>query len=493
MGPTEPGDPVEPGEPVADSAAGLPDGPPAGTPEPGAGQAATPPPPTPTPPPPAYGPPPGPPYGGYGPGQTPYWTPPAGPEGQPGAGAPYGSPYGTTPYGTPPYGTTPYGTPPYGPPPYGGPPPVEEPKPPKRFSQRVLPWSKGLLAAAALLVAVFVVANALGAFRDHATTLPSGTDASLRTAATTPPTGTAPSLDIRSVLRAVEPGVVMINTSASGTFGGTARGEGSGMVLDTQGNVLTNAHVVSGSTTVSVQVFGQSTVYQAKVLGTDAADDIAVIQIQNPGALTPVKIGKSSGLQVGDPVVAVGNALGLSPGGPSVTSGIISALNRSLQTSGERLAGLIQTDAAINPGNSGGPLADASGQVIGMNTAVSNNGEGIAFAIPIDRIMPLVDSLKKGTVTTTGRGFLGVQITAAQSGGAQVTAVTPNSPAASAGLRAGDVIVAIDDQPVATNADAADTIGSLSPGTKVRIKYQRGSSTNTVPVTLAATPASATG
>jgi putative serine protease PepD len=370
---------------------------------------------------------------------------------------------------------------------------VEEPKPPKKFSERMLPWSKGLLAAAALLVAVFVVANALGAFRDTTTTLPSGSDASLRTAATTPPTGTAPSLDIRSVLRAVEPGVVMISTSASGTFGGATQGEGSGMVLDTQGDVLTNAHVVNGSTTVSVQVFGQSTVYQAKVLGTDAADDIAMIQIQNPGTLTPVKLGKSSGLQVGDPVVAVGNALGLSPGGPSVTSGIISALNRSLQTSGERLAGLIQTDAAINPGNSGGPLADASGQVIGMNTAVSNNGQGVAFAIPIDRITPLVDSLKKGTVTTTGRGFLGVQITAAQSGGAQITAVTPNSPAAAAGLKAGDVIVAIDDQPVATNTDAADTIGSLSPGTKVRIKYQRGSSTNTVTVTLATTPASATG
>jgi putative serine protease PepD len=345
-------------------------------------------------------------------------------------------------------------------------------------------------------VAIFIVANALGAFKETTgVTIPSGTDASLRTAATTPPTGTAPSLDVRSVLRSVEPGVVMISTSASGpgAFGGTTQGEGSGMILDTQGDVLTNAHVVSGSTTVSVQVFGQSTVYQAKVLGTDTADDVAVIQIQNPGALTPVKIGKSSGLQVGDPVVAIGNALGLAPGGPSVTSGIISALNRSLQTSGERLTGLIQTDAAINPGNSGGPLADASGQVIGMNTAVSTNGQGIAFAIPIDRVVPLVDSLKKGTVTRTGRGFLGVSITAAQNGGAQITAVTPNSPAASAGLKAGDVIVAIDNQPVATNADAADTIGSLSPGTKVTIKYQRGNSTNTVTVTLATTPASATG
>jgi putative serine protease PepD len=328
----------------------------------------------------------------------------------------------------------------------------------------------------------------MGAFNHNGTTVPNGADASLRTAATTPPTGTAPTLDIRSVLRSVEPGVVLINTSASGNFGGTTQGEGTGMILDAQGDVLTNAHVVNGSATVSVQVFGQATIYQAKVLGTDAGDDVALVQIQNPGTLTPVKLGKSSGLQVGDPVVAIGNALGLAPGGPSVSTGIISALNRSLQTSGERLSGLIQTDAAINPGNSGGPLADASGQVIGMNTAVSNNGQGVAFAIPIDHITPLIDGLKKGSVTTTGRGFLGVQITAAQNGGAQITAVTAGSPAASAGLKVGDVIVAVNNQAVATNADAADAIGSLSPGSKATIKYQRGSATNTVTVTLGAFP-----
>ena len=346
----------------------------------------------------------------------------------------------------------------------------------------------------ALVVVVFIVAYALGAFRENGTTVPLGTDASLRTAATTPPTGVAPTLDIRSVLRAVEPGVVMISTSVSGNLGGATQGEGTGMVLDTQGNILTNAHVVSGSTTASVQVYGQSTLYQARVLGTDTADDVAVLKIQNPGPLTPVKLGTSSGLQVGDPVVAIGNALGLAPGGPSVSSGIVSALNRSLQTSGERLSSLIQTDAAINPGNSGGPLADAQGQVIGMNTAVSNNGQGIAFAIPIDRITPLIDGLKKGTVTTTGRGFLGVQITAAPNGGAEITSVTPNSPASSAGLKVGDIIVAVNGQAVATNADAADAIGSLSPGSKVTLKYQRGSTANTVTVTLGAFPTpSATG
>jgi putative serine protease PepD len=265
------------------------------------------------------------------------------------------------------------------------------------------------------------------------------------------------------------------------------------MIIDAQGDVLTNAHVVSGSTTVSVQVFGQPAIYQAKVLGTDTADDVALVQIQNAGSLTPVRLGRSSGLQVGDPVVAVGNALALAPGGPSVTKGIISALNRSLQTSGERLSGLIQTDAAINPGNSGGPLADANGDVIGMNTAVSNDGRGIAFAIPIDRIAPLIDGLKKGSVTTPGRGFLGVQIQSAPTGGAQIKAITPSSPAASAGLKVGDIILEVNGQPVATSAEAADAIGSLSPGTRATMKYQRGSSTNTVTVTLATTPPSATG
>ena len=453
------------GQPPADGQAPAPPSP--------APTAPPPPPPAPTAPgpPPAQPPPSTTPYPGFGPGQAaPYWTPPAGPGG-----------YGQGPY------VNPYGSP------YGAPPPAPEPPKPEGFSHRVLPWAKGLLAAAVLVVVVFLVANALGAFRSSTTTVPSGTDASLRTAATTPPTGTAPSLDVRSVLRAVEPGVVNISTSASGTFGGTTQGEGSGMILDTQGHVLTNAHAVSGSTTVSVQVFGQATIYQAKVLGTDTADDVAVLQIQKPGTLTPVPLGKSSGLQVGDPVVAIGNALGLAPGGPSVTSGIISALNRSLNTGGERLTGLLQTDAPINPGNSGGPLIDASGQVIGMNTAVSNDGQNIGFAIPIDRVTPLIEGLKKGSVTTTGRGFLGVQITAAANGGAQITAITPNSPAASAGLQVGDIIVTVNNQPVATSADAADAIGSVSPGSKVSIEYQRGSSTKTITVTLATTPATATG
>jgi putative serine protease PepD len=359
----------------------------------------------------------------------------------------------------------------------------------------MMPLAKALLAAVAVGVIVLVVADILGAFRPTTVTVPPASSAALRHAATTPPNGTAPALDIRAVLRAAEPGVVNISTSGPAGLGNSlVQGQGTGMVLDNQGHVLTNAHVVpEGVNTVSVQVFGQPGIYQAKLLGADRRDDVAVIQIQNPPSLTPVPLGHSAGAQVGDPVVVIGNALGLGPGGPTVTSGIISALNRSLNDSAEHLTGLIQTDAPINPGNSGGPLIDANGQVIGMNTAVSSEGQNVGFAIPIDRITPLIDDLKKGVVPTTNTGFLGVNIQNSPSGGAQISGFTAGSPAQAAGLQTGDVITAIDGQPVATSADAADVIGSHAAGSKVTITYTRGGSSHTVTVTLGSRPQTGTG
>ena len=301
----------------------------------------------------------------------------------------------------------------------------------------------------------------------------------------TSPTGTASALDIRAVLRAVEPGVAVITDFSAGSTGDTqASGQGTGMVLDTQGDILTNAHVVADARTLSVQVFGQTSVSQAKVLGVDTADDVALIQIQNPGKLTPIPLGSSAGAQIGDPVVAIGNALGLAPGGPTVTSGIISGLGRSLSTNTERLTGLLQTDAALNPGNSGGPLADASGKIIGMNTAVSTDGQGVGFAIPIDKITPLIDQLKKGNTAARPQGFLGVSLSTATSGGAQVTAVSAGTPAAAAGLAVGDVITSIDGQAITSSGDAADYIASQTPGTKVTIQYRRGGATQSATATL---------
>ena len=310
-----------------------------------------------------------------------------------------------------------------------------------------------------------------------------------------PPAGAAPSLDIRAVLRHVEPGVVDITDfgQAPSASGARLTGEGSGMILDAQGTVLTNAHVVNGASTLGVQPFGQSTVYTARVLGVDPIDDVALIQIQDPTGLTPVALGSTAGVQVGDPVVAVGNALGLAPGGPTVTDGIISAIHRALSTDtgtgvgSEHLTGLIQTDAPINPGNSGGPLVDAAGTVIGMSTAVSTNGQNIGFAIPIDRITPLLTSLRTGAKAPSTQGFLGVNLGPATGGGpgGQITTVVAGSPAAGAGLRVGDVITAVDGAPVGDNASAADAISANPAGSTVTLKYQRGGVSNTVTVTLA--------
>jgi len=282
--------------------------------------------------------------------------------------------------------------------------------------------------------------------------------------------------------------VTITDFSAGSSGSSRASGQGTGMVLDTQGDVLTNAHVVAGASTVSVQVFGQSAVYQAKVLGVDTADDVAVIQIQSPGPLTPMPFGHSASTQIGDPVVAIGNALGLAPGGPTVTSGIISGIGRSLQTSSEHLTGLLQTDAALNPGNSGGPLADAGGKVIGMNTAVSTDGQNVGFAIPIDKVIPLVDSLKEGNTPARSQGLLGVSLSTATSGGAQITAVSPGTPAAAAGLQVGDVITSLNGQAVTSGTDAADYITSQTPGTKVTVQYQRGGTAQSATATLATKP-----
>ncbi len=372
---------------------------------------------------------------------------------------------------------------------------TDETRPARR--RRWLPYTAGGMAGTAVAVAVLALngvfaggtsgRNASGGAAATAARAPAvaGQAPGSAGAQGPAPTGTASALDLRAVLRAVEPGVVVITDFSAGSTGNTqASGQGTGMVLDTQGDVLTNAHVVTGATTLSVQVFGQPSIYQAKVLGVDTADDVAVIQIQNPGKLTPIPLGSSAGVQIGDPVVAIGNALGLAPGGPTVTSGIISGLGRSLSTNTERLTGLLQTDAALNPGNSGGPLADASGKVIGMNTAVSSDGQGVGFAIPIDKITPLIDQLKKGNTAARPQGFLGVSLSTATSGGAQITAVSAGTPAAAAGLQVGDVITSIDSQAITSSGDAADYITSQTPGTKVTIHYQRGGAAQTATATL---------
>ena len=249
-----------------------------------------------------------------------------------------------------------------------------------------------------------------------------------------------PVLDVAGILNKVEPATVAIQ--ASGRLG---TGQGTGIVISADGEVLTNAHVVEGATTIRVTLLGQSQSRTATLVGADSFNDIALLQITGASGLPTADLGSSAAVKVGDDVVAVGNALGLR-GDPTVTRGIVSALNRSLDT----LTGLIQTDAAINPGNSGGPLANNKGQVIGINTAVAGRGgQNIGFAIPIDSARTILDQLRSGQAPQAV-GYLGVSTSdpADNSRGAEVVDLVAGGPAAKGGLQIGDVVTDVNGQEV---------------------------------------------
>jgi putative serine protease PepD len=212
-------------------------------------------------------------------------------------------------------------------------------------------------------------------------------------------------LDVAGVIASVQRSVVSIETTVRtyrGPFvadgpGSVARGAGTGIVLDDKGHILTNAHVVDGATSVTVTLSGETTPRQAEVVASNASADIAVVRVADLTGLVPASFGSAATTHVGDDVVAVGNALALQ-GGMTVTEGIVSALNRSIDTESGALSGLIQTDAAISSGNSGGPLVNARGEVIGMNTAVaassgSVNASNIGFAIAIDTATRIANQL----------------------------------------------------------------------------------------------------
>jgi serine protease Do len=205
--------------------------------------------------------------------------------------------------------------------------------------------------------------------------------------------------------------------------------------------------------------------------------------VEEAANLPTVTLGRSGDLQVGDEVVAIGNALGL-PGGPTVTKGIVSALERSISTSEGRLENVIQTDAAINPGNSGGPLVNGRGDVVGINTAVAGAAQNIGFAIAIDSIRPLIEDIRSGADRAVG--FLGVRTTTVDEDvaerldldvdeGALVMLVESGAPAAQAGLRQGDVIVEIGDREVSTSEELGEAVRAHKPGERVEIGWQRGS------------------
>ncbi|MEA2323051.1 MAG: hypothetical protein QOD81_2901 [Solirubrobacteraceae bacterium] len=329
----------------------------------------------------------------------------------------------------------------------------------------------------------------------------------------------------REIYKRDAPGVVFIRaqvvqrTQSPFDFGfpQEQRGEatGSGFVVARDGTIITNAHVVAGAGKVTVQ-FADKKVLDARVLGRDDSTDLAVLKVDPGGhALTPLALGSSRTVQVGDPTIAIGNPFGLER---TLTTGVVSATKRTIRApDGFRIDGVIQTDAAINPGNSGGPLLDAAGRVIGINSQIETGGSGngsigIGFAVPIDtakRIMPQLKS--QGRVD---RGFLGVDsITIDRSlaplnlpveQGALVQTVTPGSPADKAGIRGGgvaaelggasirlggDIITAVDGRRIRTSDELADAIAGKEKGDEVTIELTRDGRRQAVEVTLAQRPA----
>ena len=313
------------------------------------------------------------------------------------------------------------------------------------------------------------------------------------------------------VAAAVSPAVVRITTNGSvDTSNGIipSTGVGSGVIYDANGWILTNRHVVEGSDTLRVEL-NDGRVTDGSVYGIDTLTDLAIVKV-NASGLTAAKLGDSSALKVGQLVIAIGSPLGTFTN--SVTSGIVSAKGRTITTDGnQNLNNLIQTDAAINPGNSGGPLLDASGNVVGINTAIAADSNGIGFAIPIDIARPIMDQAVAGE--KLARPYMGViyraldrQFASAQNlpvndgalvipggGGTSSTtpAVVPGSPADKAGIKQDDIIVKVNDQAIDGDHPLDATLSEYAPGDTVTIELLRGGQTVSVPLTLGTRPAPA--
>ena len=274
-------------------------------------------------------------------------------------------------------------------------------------------------------------------------------------------------------------------------------GAGSGIIISSDGYIVTNNHVVEDAEKVTVTLSDGRT-FDATVVGTDAQTDLAVVKIDASNLSYLHFLSNSlEQLSVLDPVVAVGNALAL-PGGPTWTTGVVSNLGRSIEEeTGVVLDDLIQTDAAINAGNSGGPLLDTAGQVVGINVAIASNAENIGFAISTDTIIPVVESLiAEGKVVRPWLGVSVMTVTPAVqryyhlsvNAGALITSVSSGSPADEAGLRAGDVIVKIDDGDINTAAELTTAISSHHIGDQIEIVYYHGSVQQVANATLEESP-----
>ena len=322
-----------------------------------------------------------------------------------------------------------------------------------------------------------------------------------------PPAGSAQSASADADIPAAEivgmitPSVARVTTELVGAtaFGGAPlppRGAGTGIVLDEDGHILTNSHVIEGAETISATLHDGAS-YDASVVGLDPATDLAVIKIAADG-LAPAALGESANLLAGEDVIAIGHVMGL-PGAPSVSKGVVSAVGRHVNTAGNfTLVDLIQTDAAINSGNSGGPLVNSRAEVVGVNTAIVRGVQGVGFAINIDGAKEVSAQLiANGFVR---RGYVGVfpvtlnPLSAAQLGldadmeGVLLQRVLPDTPAADAGLRQGDIILAMDGKDLPNTGELSKYLMTRAPGEVVETDVLRDGDEMSVEITLGTRP-----
>jgi putative serine protease PepD len=366
--------------------------------------------------------------------------------------------------------------PPYVPPPHERQPPPGMPA--ARGGSRWLAAVGGGTISAVLVAAVLLgtgVADDDGA--------PSAT-------ATAPPPAAVTGSDsegdlVRSVYAAASPSVVSVRTGS---------GSGTGFLVDSDGTIVTNAHVVGDAGQVQVRFEDDGELHDAQVLGVDASTDLAAIRVDAGAAqgVRPLELADSDRVQVGDSAVAIGYPLGLDR---TATAGIVSGLEREIQSpNGFSIDRVIQTDAPINPGNSGGPLLDASGRVIGVNSQIATAGGsqgsvGIGFAVPANTVREVLPELERGAAPA--HAYLGLSTAPAPGGGAQVAEATPGGPAADAGLAAGDVVTEIDGDAINDPDDVVEAIEDHEPGDRVSVTVTRGGAERTVDVTLGQRPQSA--
>jgi putative serine protease PepD len=392
----------------------------------------------------------------------------------------------------------PLGSAPLGPPPFGPPTATETAPLPTQRRKRPVGLAAAVVATALLVGGAAGVggAAAWNAIDDNSGSSAGSAGGSATSQVVDTPDSPAPAHSVEGVAAKVLPSVVMIEVSGS-----QGSGSGSGIILSSDGDILTNNHVVEiagegGAISVS---FNDGSTAKAKVVGTDPLTDTAVIKAEGVSDLAPATIGKSSDLKVGESVVAIGSPFGLDS---TVTSGIVSALNRPVDVGSDGQGNsttypAIQTDAAINPGNSGGALVDLNGNVVGINssirTASSSEGEagsiGLGFAIPMDEVMPIVDQMLEGEAPTHARLGISVSPVSTQPGaqvteGAEVQEVSDGSTAADAGITKGDIITKVDDQLITSADSLVATIRSYRPGDDVTITYTRDGDTKTTKLTL---------